>query len=121
MLRIYVSNTDVVKGESVYEKIVRDAKHFGLMGATTYKAVMGYGLSSNLSFNKFWEMNSKVPIADIVRLWMKRIKLGHFLTKRKCGLNRCLKVALLHFRMWRYFFRKKERNKKACQTNGTPS
>jgi PII-like signaling protein len=93
MLRIYVSNTDVVKGESVYEKIVRDAKHFGLMGATTYKAVMGYGLSSNLSFNKFWEMNSKVPI--VVEIVDEENKIKAFLEQEKVWIDQMPKGCLI--------------------------
>lgn len=62
MLRFYVSNTDVIEHQSVYESVARMAKEYGLAGATAYRAVMGYGSSSILRSDKFWELNTKVPV-----------------------------------------------------------
>lgn len=77
VLRFYVSNTDTVNHVSVYEKIAYDAKKFGLAGATVFKGVMGYGLSSKLRSDKFWEIIEKVPV--VVEIIDEEEKIDHFL------------------------------------------
>lgn len=54
VLKFYVSNTDVVKHQSVYESIAFAAKRYGMSGVTIYKGIMGYGSSSVLHSDKFW-------------------------------------------------------------------
>lgn len=78
-LKFYVSNTDVVNHESVYETIAIEAKNSGLAGATIYKGAMGYGTSSHLRSDKFWEMNYKVPV--IIEIIDKEDKINSFLDK----------------------------------------
>lgn len=78
-LRFYVSNTDVFKHESVYESITHAAIHYGLTGATVYRAVMGYGASNNLLSERFWEFNTKVPI--VVEIIDEAEKIDAFLEK----------------------------------------
>jgi uncharacterized protein len=79
MLRIYVSNTDKVKHDSLYETIAFGAKHFGLAGITVYKGIMGYGASNNLSSAKFWSITEKVPV--IVEIVDEESKINAFLEK----------------------------------------
>lgn len=78
ILKFYLSNTDVIKHDSLYETIANSAKHYGLAGATVYKGIMGYGRSSQLRSNKFWELNEKVPV--IVEIIDEEEKLQNFLT-----------------------------------------
>ena len=77
ILKFYLSNTDVIKHDSLYETIANSAKHYGLAGATVYKGIMGYGQSSRLHSNKFWELNEKVPV--IVEIIDEEDKLQNFL------------------------------------------
>ena len=77
ILRFYVSNTDMVKHVSVYEKLAREAKKYGLAGATVFKGVMGYGSSSKLQSDKFWEIIDKVPV--VVEIVDEEDKIDHFL------------------------------------------
>lgn len=77
ILKFYVSNTDVVKHNSVYESIAFAAKRFGLAGATVYKGVMGCGTSSTLHSDKFWELNDKVPV--VVEIVDEEDKIKSFL------------------------------------------
>lgn len=66
-LRFYLSNTDTLHHQSLYELIARKAKEFGLKGATLYNGIMGFGESSQLRSNKFWELNVKHPmIVEII-------------------------------------------------------
>ena len=62
ILRIYLSSTDTYKHQSLYEVITRSAKQFGIDGATVLRGSMGFGKSSQLRSDKFWEFNLKQPI-----------------------------------------------------------
>jgi len=62
VLRIFISNTDKFKHNSLYEMIVFAAKRYGLAGATVLKGVMGYGSSSVIHSVKFWEITEKLPV-----------------------------------------------------------
>ncbi len=79
ILKFYVSNTDVVKHNSVYESIAFAAKRFGLAGATVYQAIMGCGTSSTLHSDKFWEINEKVPV--IIEIVDEEEKIRKFLNE----------------------------------------
>ena len=94
VLKFYVSSTDVVKHTSVYETIAFAAKKHGLAGATVYKGIMGYGASSELHSDKFWELIDKVPVIveivdteeniksflDVVLPWIKLLPKGCMVT-----------------------------------------
>lgn len=62
MLRIYASTTDKVKHTPLYEALTYAAKRYGMAGVTVYKGIMGYGASSEIFSNKFWELSDKVPV-----------------------------------------------------------
>lgn len=62
MLRIYVSSTDKFKNMPLYEVIVFAARRHGIAGATVIKGFMGYGSSSIVHSQKFWELTDKVPM-----------------------------------------------------------
>lgn len=94
ILKFFVSNTDVVKHDSVYETITLAAKHYGLAGATVYKGIMGFGSSSMLHPNKFWEINQKIPVVveiideekqirgflDSILPWIEKLPKGCLIT-----------------------------------------
>lgn len=94
VLKFYVSNTDIVKHNSVYETIAFAAKRYGLTGVTVYKGIMGYGTSSELYSAKFWEINAKIPIIieivdedkkirgfiDNIKPWMELLPKGCLIT-----------------------------------------
>ena len=62
LLRIFISSTDHIKQELLYESIVFSAKKEGLAGATVLKGILGYGASSVIHSYKFWEVSDKVPL-----------------------------------------------------------
>lgn len=67
LLRIFVSSTDKFKNMPLYEVIVFAARRNGIAGATVIKGFMGYGVSSIVHSQKFWELTDKVPmIIEIV-------------------------------------------------------
>ena len=62
ILRIFISSTDRFKHTPLYEVIVYAAKRYGLKGATVLKGVMGFGSSSVVHSQKFWEVSEKLPM-----------------------------------------------------------
>ena len=65
-LRIFVSSTDVVDHHLLYEGIIRRAKKFGIEGATAIKGRMGYGISSELHNERFFELMEKFPVVVLM-------------------------------------------------------
>ena len=110
ILKFYVSNTDVVKHNSVYESIAFAAKRFGLAGATVYKAIMGCGASSTLHSDKFWEINEKVPV--IVEIVDEEEKIRNFLDEILPLLNALPKGCLVTMQDVEIILQKQEKKKK---------
>jgi len=62
VLKIYASSTDRLGPDLLYEAIVYRAKEAGISGATVFRGMMGYGLSSHIHSSKFWELTEKLPV-----------------------------------------------------------
>lgn len=62
ILRIFVSSTDKYKDGLLYEHLVFKAKEYGLTGASVFKGVLGFGASSRVLSQKFWEISEKLPV-----------------------------------------------------------
>src|SRR5512133_1482503 len=62
LLRIFVSSTDQLKQDLLFESIIFSAKKEGLAGATVLKGILGYGASSVIHSYKFWEVTDKLPV-----------------------------------------------------------
>lgn len=62
LLRIFVSSTDIIDHQPLYEYITRKAKNNGLAGTTVLRGVMGFGASSKIHSSKFWELTEKLPM-----------------------------------------------------------
>lgn len=62
LLRIFISSTDKLDHEPLYQAIVFKAKEQGIAGATVLKGIMGFGSSSSVYSPTSWEINEKVPL-----------------------------------------------------------
>ena len=62
LLRIFVSSTDIVEHQPLYEYLTIKAKKEGMAGATVLRGVMGFGASSKIHSAKFWELTEKLPM-----------------------------------------------------------
>ncbi len=94
LLRIFISNTDKFKNNTLYEMVVYAAKRYGLAGATVLKGQMGYGSSSVVRSVKFWEITEKLPVVieiideaekidkftEIILPWFKKLRYGCLIT-----------------------------------------
>ncbi len=100
VLRIFISNTDKFKNNSLYEMIVFAAKRYGLAGATVLKGVMGYGSSSVIHSVKFWEITEKIPVVieiideaekiekftEKILPWLENLRYGCMITTEKTNV-----------------------------------
>lgn len=100
LLRIFISNTDKFKNNSLYEVIVFAAKRFGLAGATVLKGSMGFGGNSSVSTTKFWEITEKLPLiveivdetkkiedfAKQITPYFSKIHSGYMITMEKANI-----------------------------------
>lgn len=62
IMKVYASSTDRLGSQLLYEAIVYRAREAGLSGATVFRGVMGYGLSSHIHSSRFWELTEKLPV-----------------------------------------------------------
>jgi PII-like signaling protein len=62
VMKIYASSTDRLGSRLLYEEVVQRAREAGISGATVYRGVMGYGLSSHIHTSRFWELTEKLPV-----------------------------------------------------------
>lgn len=77
ILKIYISSTDRIGTDLLYELIVQKAKTFGISGATVYRGIMGYGPSSkHIHTSRFWELTEKLPL--VIELIDNTEKLNEF-------------------------------------------
>lgn len=94
VLKIYASSTDKIGNKLLHEHIVIKAKEKGLTGATVYRGVMGFGLSSKtISSSKFWELTEKLPVT--VELIDRTIVLEEFFENLKADLEQIQKGCLI--------------------------
>lgn len=90
LLRIFLGETDKLGSISVYEKVVLQAREFGLAGATVYKGIMGYGGRSRIHTSKFLTISEDLPlvieIVDSEKKIMEFIPLvEEIFEKANCG------------------------------------
>ncbi len=67
LLRIFIGESDKIGHETLYEKIVFEAKKQGLSGATVTRGIMGFGANSRIHTAKMLEISSDLPmVVEIV-------------------------------------------------------
>lgn len=77
VLKFFVSNTDKIGLDLLYERIVSEAQNQGISGVTVYRGIMGYGLSSRRIVNtRFWEISEKLPV--VIEMTDKTVILNNF-------------------------------------------
>jgi uncharacterized protein len=76
ILKVYASTTDRIGTKLLYEYIVELARDKGISGVTVYRGIMGYGLSSQISSAKFWELTEKLPV--MIEIIDKTLVLNEF-------------------------------------------
>ena len=77
LLRIFIGESDKVQHVSLYEAIVREAKQFGLAGATAWRGVLAYGSASRIKTAKILDLSSDMPI--VIEIADEEAKINAFL------------------------------------------
>jgi hypothetical protein len=77
LLRIFIGESDLSHHVSVYEKIVVEARKFGLAGATVFKGIMGYGGTSRIHTAKILRLSEDLPL--IIEIVDEETKIENFL------------------------------------------
>lgn len=62
LLRIFVGELDKVDHETLYERIVIEAKRQNMAGATILRGIMSYGASSLIHSSKLLRLSEDLPI-----------------------------------------------------------
>lgn len=62
LLRIFVGETDTLRGKPVYEQIVLKARELNLAGATVVRGIMGFGAASRIHTAKVLRLSEDLPI-----------------------------------------------------------
>lgn len=79
LLRIFIGESDKVLHKPLYEVIVREAKAFGLAGATVWRGILAYGSTSRIKTAKILDLSSDMPV--IVEITDDEEKINAFLPK----------------------------------------
>ena len=90
LLRIFIGEADKSGHVPLYEAIVGAAKKTGLAGATAWRGIIAYGLSSRVRTEKILDLSSDMPV--VIELVDTEERISLFLPilhdlfeKSKCG------------------------------------
>jgi len=75
--RIYIDNLDKIDGEALWEKLVFEAKAFGLAGATVFKGIAGMGSHVELHTFSLLSLSQELPI--VIEIIDEEAKIRDFL------------------------------------------
>ncbi len=77
LLRIFIGESDRLKGKPVYEEIVLKAREAGLAGATVIKGIMSFGANSKIHTSKILVMSDDLPL--VIEIVDELIKIEKFI------------------------------------------
>ncbi len=61
-VRIYIDSSDKVEGQLLWERLLKEAKAYGISGATVFKAVSGMGAHSEVHTFNVWILSQTLPV-----------------------------------------------------------
>lgn len=80
LLRIFMGESDKIKGKPLCEAIVKEARRLDMAGATVLKGVLGFGADSRMHSAKLLTISEDLPvIIEIVDREEKIAKLMPFI------------------------------------------
>lgn len=62
LMRVFIGESDKLRGRPLYERIVEAARKEGLAGATALKGVMAYGANSVIHTAKLLDLSGDLPV-----------------------------------------------------------
>jgi uncharacterized protein len=79
LLRVFLGEADALRHTALYDSIVREARAAGLAGATVWRGITGFGLSSRVRTSRILDLSTDLPI--IVEIVDQEEKIDRFLPK----------------------------------------
>lgn len=77
LLRIFLGEADKMKHTALYEVIVKEARNFGLAGATVWRGIEGFGPTSRIRTARILDLSTDLPV--IVEITDEEEKINRFL------------------------------------------
>ena len=77
LLRIFVGESDKVEHLPLYEVIVREAKAFGLAGATAWRGMLAFGSGSRIKTSKILDLSADMSV--VIEIVDEESKISAFL------------------------------------------
>ncbi len=77
LLRVFVGEQVRYGHRPLYEEIVREARLFGLAGATALKGVLSYGHDLQINTSKIMDLGTNLPM--IIEIVDETVKIDSFL------------------------------------------
>jgi uncharacterized protein len=77
LLRVFVGEQVRYGHRPLYEEIVREARLFGLAGATALKGVLSYGHDLQINTSKIMDLGTNLPM--IIEIVDEAVKIDGFL------------------------------------------
>jgi hypothetical protein len=62
MLRIHFGESDKWHGKPLHEAIVSKCQELGIAGATVFRGIEGYGMSTRIRHSSHWKFSQDAPI-----------------------------------------------------------
>ena len=62
LLRIFIGESDKIKGKPLYEQIVKEARRLDMAGATVLRGIMGFGADSRMHSTKLLTISEDLPV-----------------------------------------------------------
>jgi uncharacterized protein len=62
LLRVFIGESDMYKGKTLYESIVLKARELNLAGATVLRGIMGFGADSRMHTAKLLRLSEDLPV-----------------------------------------------------------
>jgi PII-like signaling protein len=77
VLKVFIGESDKVKGKPLHELIVETARRRGLAGATVYQGILGFGANSRIHTTKVLRLSEDLPL--VVEIVDTPSKIARFL------------------------------------------
>ncbi|MGQ8338679.1 DUF190 domain-containing protein [Sunxiuqinia sp. A32] len=62
LLKVYISETDKIGSTPLYEEIVKEAREYGMAGATVHRGILSFGASHSIHTMKIFALSGNLPI-----------------------------------------------------------
>jgi PII-like signaling protein len=62
LLRIFIDESDKLKGVPLYEAIILETRRLDIAGGTVFRGIMGFGANSRMHTSKILRLSEDMPV-----------------------------------------------------------